>query len=201
MVRKRTGQLELSLFPAEEHPPVVLTRALRTHPARDRIIERVTYVRRFFPELAGRTIKVGLTRAASGMAVPGGSDLWINPSAVSYHTIAHEMVHLLQGERGIRSSERSCDLYALARHWTLNDTPPYYLRIPMALIDRKGGMSTAGARLLYEIALQALTERERGCRNYLVLFEQRLASIVGGPPTAHRERRSIRRPPTLGPRP
>lgn len=143
-------------------------------------MRKVLYVRRFFPELAGRTIKVGLTRAASGMAVQGGDSLWLNPSFISYHTIAHEFVHLLQGEGGLPRSERSCDLYALARDWTLNDTPPYYLKIPPAFIDERGRLGMREAKLLYGAACRALQARSEGCRNYLVYFEETLVLVAAG---------------------
>ena len=156
---------------------LVVSRPLRQHRLCNSLLKKLHYVRRFFPELEGRVIRVGLTRVASGMAVPGGNELWFNPAHVSYHAIAHEFVHLLQGANDVPSGERSCDLFALARHWTLNDTPPYYLRVPPEFTTKDGKLRTAHARLIYDLARRALDMRRSGMRNYIAFFEKTLASL------------------------
>jgi hypothetical protein len=173
-------QLELDLFaprPAER-PHVTVTRALRSHRACNRVLERVRYVRRFFPELDGVALRVGLTRAASGMAVMGGNEIWLNPNRPSYHTIAHELVHLLQ-DRGhdIPQGERSCDLFSLARDWTLNDVTPSYVRIPATLQLPDGGLKPDGARLVHTLATEAIARRRDGLRTYIAWFEKRLREL------------------------
>jgi hypothetical protein len=176
-----TVQLELSLFGpnAEDERHFILTRVLKRHPSHKRLLEKLHYVRRYFPELERRTIKVGLTRAASGMAVPGGTDLWFNPTHVSFHTIAHEFVHLLQGDRNFPRSERSCDLFSLARHWTLNDRVPHYVKIPRCYSDGYGKIPPDKAKLLYRAAVTALRRRDEGERNYIALFENMLDGMAG----------------------
>jgi hypothetical protein len=156
-----------------------ITRPLRKHRRCNTIIERVQYTRRFFPELEGIHLKVGLTRAASGMAIMGGNEIWLNPSQSSYHTIAHEFVHLLQTrEEGIPQGEKSCDVFSMARHWTLNDVPPNYVRIPTQLWSLRGTLTEQGSRVLYDVALEALTRRKNGLRRYIAWFEARLAEMV-----------------------
>ena len=150
------------------------TRTLRNHRSCNKVLERLLYVRRFFPELDGRTIRVGLTRAASGMAVQGGDELWINPSRVSYHTMAHELIHLLQGGGGVPAGERSCDVFAMARHWTLNDTPPYYVKIPHTFLDDRGKIRGEASMTLYTTARRAIELRRSGLRNYISYFEKAL---------------------------
>lgn len=150
------------------------TRVLLNHRACNKVLERLLYVRRFFPELDGRMIHVGLTRAASGMAVQGGDELWINPSHVSYHTMAHELIHLLQGEGGVPAGERSCDVYSMARHWTLNDTPPYYVKIPYSFLDARGKVRSDVSMTLYTTARRAIELRRSGLRNYIAYFEKTL---------------------------
>lgn len=113
------------------------------------------------------------------MAVPGGTELWFNPSVISYHTIAHEFVHLLQGQHGIPTGERSCDLFSLARHWTLNDTPPYYLRVPVDFLDLRGHIRPECARILFEAAREALERRNAGLRTYISYFEKKLEARDG----------------------
>lgn len=177
------AQLELDLLshPNATPPRVVASSVLRKHRLRNDVLRRVDYVRRYFPELSGETITVGLTRAASGMAIPGGTRIWLNPSRLSYHTIAHELVHLLQmRDLGIPSGERACDVFSLARHWTLNDDHPSYVRVPVALLDRKGRLSDPEARLVYEVACEALSRRSNGLRRYLAFFEAELEHRASG---------------------
>ena len=180
--------LQLSFAFVDDRAPatsrVVTTRALRHHPRCNTVLQKLHYTLRFFPELQGRQIRVGLTRAASGMAIAGGNEVWFNPSHLSYHTIAHELVHLLQGQQGIPTGERSCDVFALARHWTLNDTPPYYVRVPIQLVGRDGKLRPEGARLIYDTARRALELRNSGTRRYISFFEKSLAELNKQPRTS-----------------
>jgi len=171
-------QLELDI--ARGTPPVpprVLASAvLRRHRLKNDVLRSVDYVRRYFPELEGETITVGLTRAASGMAVPGGTRIWLNPSRLTYHTIAHEMIHLLQRrDLGIPGGEKACDVFSLSRHWTLNDDRPSYIRVPVDLLDDRGRLADAHARLVFSVAREAVVRRGHGMRNYISFFECELA--------------------------
>lgn len=153
----------------------MITRALRAHRSCNRTIERVRYALRYFPELEDKRIKVGLTRAASGMAVPGGWEIWLNPWRTTYHTISHELVHLLQRTvAGVPQGERSCDVYSLARHWTLNDATPSYVEIPPRMVNVDGTLPSQSARLIYECAVEALERRRQGLRHYIAYFEDKL---------------------------
>jgi hypothetical protein len=162
----------------------VLTRPLARHRRRGRVVEKLRYVRRFFPELEGQIIRVGLTRSAAGLAVPGGAEVWVNPSQTSYQTLAHEFIHLLQGRHDIPGGERSCDVFALARHWTLNDSPPYYVRLPKEYQTVDGRIRHDCARLIYEIARHAVGLRRVGTRNYIAYFEETLERLRRAPPPA-----------------
>jgi hypothetical protein len=107
------------------------------------------------------------------MAVPGGSRIWLNPSRLSYHTIAHELIHLLQLRNlGIPSGERACDVFSLARHWTLNDDRPSYVRVPRSICEEDGALSERVGRAIFEAASDALALRAQGRRNYIAYFEQ-----------------------------
>jgi hypothetical protein len=179
-------QLELELLtpPGAGSSGYLVTRPLREHRSCNRLMARVQYVRRYFPELDGETIKVGLTRQASGMAVPGGNELWLNPAHISYHTIAHELVHLLQKrDFGIPQGERACDVYPLARHWTLNDICPAYVKVPRALVDTRGFFGERAARLVFSAAAAAVGLRHRGMRHYISWFESRLRELAGTLPS------------------
>ena len=109
--------------------------------------------------------------------LPGGEQLWINPAQTSYHSLAHELVHLLQGQDDIPSGERSCDVFALARHWTLNDSPPYYVRLPTEYLTTGGKIRPECARLIYNVARRAVEKREAGVRNYISHFEKTLERL------------------------
>ena len=162
---------------------------MRKHRLRNDVLRRVDYVRRFFPELDGETITVGLTRAASGMAVPGGSRIWLNPSRLSNHTISHELIHLLQlRDLGIPSGERACDVFSMARHWTLNDDRPSYARVPLSLLDGHDAVPESVARMLFDVALEALGRREQGHRQYIAYFENEIKRR--SPALASRENRA-----------
>ncbi len=176
MRNSQTAQLAFDFY--DNTPPGLfqLTRPLQRHRRHKSVLQKLHYVRRFFPEFAQMCIRVGLTRAASGMAVPGGHEIWINPSHASYHAIAHELIHLLQGRRGIPTGERACDLYALARHPTLNDTAPYYVRVPRRLVDEHGNIQPPNDRLIHAVAQRALEMKRSGIRNYIACFEKALKS-------------------------
>ena len=181
-------QLELDIVrAAPQRPRIVASAVLRRHRLMNDVLRRVAYVRRFFPELEGETITVGLTRAASGMAVPGGTRIWLNPSRLTYHTIAHELIHLLQRrDLGIPSGEKACDVFSLARHWTLNDDRPSYIKVPLGLLDDRGVLSDRQARLVFAVAHEAVAQRAGGMRNYISFFEYELARQCDAQDSPHR---------------
>ncbi len=182
-------QLELTFLshPDVAPPRVIASSVLRKHRAKNDVLRMVSYVRRYFPELDKETVTVGLTRAASGMAVPGGTRIWLNPSRLSYHTISHELVHLLQcRELDIPAGEKACDVFSFARHWTLNDERPSYVKVPREMVDERGRFNEAGAKLLFAVAREAVTQRTRGLRNYISFFEAELVRRVEDGDTAHK---------------
>ena len=175
MPKRKSAQLVLDF--ALEPRGIALTRPLARHRRRRTLLEKFRYVRRFFPELDGRTIRVGLTRSAAGLAVPGGLEVWVHPSQTTYHSLAHEFVHLLQGGGDIPKGEKSCDVFALARHWTLNDSVPFYVRVPGEFQTPDGKLEPEISMLLCETARRALAERKAGRRNYIAYFEETLESL------------------------
>jgi hypothetical protein len=197
---KKPTQLVLDL-PLEQRR-FTLTRPLARHRYRRILLEKLHYVRRFFPELDGRTIRVGLTRTAAGLAVPGGCELWVNPSQTTHHSLAHEFIHLLQGRNDIPKGEKSCDVFALARHWTLNDSPPFYVRVPAEFQTTGAEMEPESARIVCAVARRALDMRKEGVRNYIAYFEKTLESlrparerVSGALPERRRGRRAGRTDP------
>jgi hypothetical protein len=173
------GRSELRGPEAKDTPAGDLraTGPLGRHGRGGEVLTKVRYVRRFFPELDGLALKIGLTRTAAGLAELEGDRLWLNPNRLSLHTIAHELVHLLQGRGLVPHGERSCDLFALAREVTLVDAMPAYLRVPGALADQRGWLKPGVAPVLHRIAVEAAARRERGERRYLRWFENAAAAL------------------------
>lgn len=172
-------QLALELGPGR--PRWEFSRLVLRSPHRRRIRERVEFVRYFFPELEGVTVRVGLALKPGvlgwGSLDPERPGIWIRPRRLDYFTIAHEMTHLLQARRLVPRGERACDLWALARTPMVVDTPPGYLRLPRALRKRK--LSAAEAALLCDAARRAIAARETGDRRYLLRFEEEMFAAAG----------------------
>lgn len=138
-------------------------------------------MRRYFPELDGITVRVGLVRKPGvlgwGSLDPEQPGVWVRPRRLDAFTIAHELTHLLQARGLIPGGERACDLWALARSPLLVDTPPGYLRVPAA-IGRQRSLGAADAALLHRAAKLALAARAGGERQYLRRFEREVAAAA-----------------------
>ena len=133
--RRRIVPLEqLALELGSHRPRWTYSRPLLNSPHRAKILERLEFVRRFFPELDDCTIRVGLARKRGvlgwGSLDPEQPGIWVRPRRIDSFTVAHEFTHLLQARGLVPRGERSCDLWALARSPLLVDQPPSYLRLP-----------------------------------------------------------------------
>ena len=156
---------------------LTLTRPLLAHPSCARAVSMVRETLHFFPELDGVALRVGLTRTAAGFASMESDEIWVNPYQLSRHTIAHEFVHLLQRRGLVPRGEKSCDLFAFARHPDLADDLPAYVKVPAAF--RKAWSETPAAsriagpgRLLHATARDAVQRRGSGGRRYIIWFEE-----------------------------
>src|SRR5919106_4589526 len=110
---------------------------------------------RHFPELNGKAITIGYTRAHLGSASliyqPGQETrlvVRLKVRKLTFQTIGHELTHLVQGlshgdrrspssvhTEGIPAGEKQCDIWTLARAPLFCDDPPSYLRLPRLLRD------------------------------------------------------------------
>jgi hypothetical protein len=169
-------QLAFDLGP--ERPRWSLSRLVQRSPHRERILERVEFVRRFFPELDGCTVRLGLALKPGvlgwGSLDPEQPGIWVRPRRLDYFTVAHEFTHLMQARGLVPGGERQCDLYALARTPLIVDAPPGYLRLPRALRSKRK-LSNEQAAFLCDCARRAIACREAGDRRYLVRFEREIA--------------------------
>jgi len=192
-------QLTIAFAPVS--PRWRFSRPALQSPHHARIHERLEFVRRFFPELDGITVRVGLVRKPGvlgwGSLDPEQPGVWVRPRRLDAFTIAHEFTHLLQARGLVPGGERACDLWALARSPMLVDAPPGYLRVPAA-IGRQRSLGAADAALLHRAAKLALAARAQGERQYLRRFEREVAAAVGtrgaasaAAPLRHRMARAI----------
>jgi len=178
-------QLTLELQPDRQRWS--LSRLVERSPHRHRILEHVEFARKFYPELEGVSIRIGLAQKRGvlgwGSLDPERPGIWVRPRRLQLFTIAHELTHLLQARGLIPRGERQCDLWALARSPLLIDSAPNYLRLPRAL--RRGRPTNDQAHALCTAARSAIASREAGDRRYLARFEASLAESFGGRRTAH----------------
>lgn len=192
--RRRVRPLEqLALELGPSRPRWEYSRLVLRSPHLKRIRERVEFVRYFFPELEGVTIRLGLALKPGvlgwGSLDPERPGIWIRPRRLEYFTIAHELTHLLQARKTVPRGERACDLWALARTPLVIDTAPGYLKLPRALRKRK--LSTEEAALLCDAARRAIEARIAGDRRYLKRFEDQLAAATRPPGVVERLRRLV----------
>ena len=176
-------QLALELGP--ERPRWSLSRLVLRSPHRPRILERLEFARRFFPELESCTVRIGLAQKRGilgwGSLDPERPGIWVRPRRLDRFTIAHEFTHLLQARGLVPHGERSCDLWALARSPLLIDHAPGYLRLPSRL--RRGRLDPRDAQVLCELAREAIAARASGERRYLARFEREAGRCLAvGPP-------------------
>jgi len=181
--RRRIVPLEqLAMDIGPPRPRWELSRLVERSPYRARILERLEFVRRFFPELADGTVRVGLAQKRGvlgwGSLDPERPGIWVRPRRLSYFTIAHEFTHLLQARRLVPRGERACDLWALARSPLINDAPPSYLRLPGSL-RRCRRLDPEQAGFLCQAARLAIAARESGERRYLLFFESEAREAPG----------------------
>ena len=172
---------QLALHLACDPPRWSFSRLVLRSPHRARIVERLEFVRRFFPEMNGATIRVGLAQKRGilgwGSLDPERPGVWVRPRLTHYFTIAHEFTHLLQARRLVPGGERACDLWALARSPLLIDKPPGYLRLPRDLRLRHA-LEPWQPGMLHAAARAALEARTRGDRRYLASFEREVAAAL-----------------------
>jgi len=163
----------MDLGPAR--PRWTFSRPALKSPHLERIRERLEFVRRYYDELEGITIHVGLAQKPGvlgwGSLDPDKPGVWVRPRRLDYFTIAHEFTHLLQARRLVPGGERACDLWALARSPLLVDTPPSYLRLPKPW-RWKRRLDFEEAKILTTCARRAIVARTHGDRRYLVRFER-----------------------------
>jgi hypothetical protein len=146
----------------------------------------------YFPELQGRTITIGFTRAHLGSAVmspPRAREvrliIRLKVRKLTYQTIGHELTHLVQGlslwhrpslHQRIPSGEAQCDVWTLARHELFCDDPPTYIKIPRMMREQWRDYATA-VRCLCIAAI----DKRAVTRTYLRWLEAEISALASTP--------------------
>lgn len=179
-VRRPLEQMALDLGP--DSPRWRFSRLVEASRHKERIVEHLDFARKFYPELDGLTIRVGLAQKRGvlgwGSLDPERPGIWVRPRRLQLFTIAHEFTHLLQARGLVPRGERPCDLWALARTPLLIDAAPNYLRLPRTL--RRGRPTNDQAHILFAAARRAIEAQQSGDRRYLVRFEAEMQERFGG---------------------
>src|SRR4029077_18717476 len=177
-------QLALDLGP--DRPRWTLSRLVQASPHRERILEYLEFARKFYPELEGVNIRVGLAQKRGvlgwGSLDPERPGVWVRARQLQLFTIAHEYTHLLQARGLVPRGERQCDLWALARSPLLVDSQPNYLKLPKVL--KRGRPTNDQAHALCTAARHAIAARAAGDRRYLARFEASLDEAFSRRPVA-----------------
>lgn len=181
--RKKRFPLEQLAFDlGPDRPRWRLSRLVVASAHKQRILDYLEFARRFYPELEGLEIRVGLAQKRGvlgwGSLDPERPGVWVRPRRLQLFTIAHEFTHLLQARTLVPRGERQCDLWALARTPLLIDASPNYLRMPRVL--RRAAPTNDQAHLLCALAREAVAAQAAGDRRYLVKFEAAVAESFSG---------------------
>jgi hypothetical protein len=146
---------------------------------------------RCFPELQGRNITVGYTRANLGSAVlprqaaqVAKLTVRLRVRALTYNTIGHEFTHLVQalsrlsclpGESAskIPGGEKQCDIWTLARSGLFCDDVPTYLKLPRAIRENWPRY----AKSVRELCIAAI-EKRQAYRFYICWLESQIKQLA-----------------------
>jgi hypothetical protein len=149
---------------------------------------------RRFPELRGKTITVGYTRANLGSAIvprPTGSSprlmIRLKVPKLTYNTIGHELTHLVQGlsqldqtkgeptaRTKMPSGEKQCDIWTLARSQLFCDDAPGYLKLPRSVRENWPYY----AHSIRALCIAAIKKRETH-RFYIRWLESQIRKLAG----------------------
>ncbi len=175
--------------------PLRLTPQMKQRLTR-RTLEMVQRALGYFPELMDAAITIGYTRKHLGSAtvIYRRGELHkliirLRVRKVTYHTIGHELTHLVQGlsygERyGTRSTdphripsgETQCDIWTLARDPLFLDDPPTYIKMPRTMREHWPDYADS----VRELCIAAIAKRHTQ-RQYIRWLEQEIAQLANPP--------------------
>ena len=149
-----------------------------------------------FPELENAAITIGYTRKHLGSATViyrkhelHKLTIRLRVRKVTYHTIGHELTHLVQGltygarwnvragdPNRIPAGETQCDIWTLARDPLFLDDPPTYIKMPRMMRERW----SAYAEAVRELCIAAIARRPTQ-RLYIQWLEKEIAQLAKKP--------------------
>jgi hypothetical protein len=150
------------------------TRKFAKKKGQTKFLKRLNEARSYFPELDGHSVKVGITINADGKADLIGKGVYFRSRNVSFYVMGHELTHLLQQMEGLPKSERSCDIFTMARGVIFCDESPNYVKVPKRMIDEKGFIRNDFREFIHGTARIAVNLKNSGERRYIQWFERTL---------------------------
>ena len=154
------------------------TRRFSKKKGQSKFLERLNEARSYFPELDGHTVKVGITLNADGKADLIGKGVYFRSRNVSYYVMGHELTHLLQEMEGLPKSERSCDIFTMARGVIFCDEDPNYVKVPKRMMEEKGFIRDDFREFVHGTARIAVNLKNSGERHYIQWFERTLKESI-----------------------
>jgi hypothetical protein len=154
------------------------TRKFAKKKGQSNFLKRLDEARSYFPELDGHTVKIGITINADGKADLIGKGVFFRSRNVSYYVMGHELTHLLQEMEGLPKSERSCDIFTMARGALFCDESPNYVKIPKRMVDEKGFIRNDYREFIHGMARIAVNLKNSGERRYIQWFERTLKELM-----------------------
>jgi hypothetical protein len=154
------------------------TRNFAKKKGQSRFLERLDKARNYFPELDCFTVKVGITINADGKADLEGKGVFFKSRNVSFYVIGHELTHLLQEIQGLPKSERSCDIFTMARTPLFCDESPNYVNVPKEMMDNNRYVLEQYREFVHKTAKSAAALRRAGKRFYISWFERTLETAL-----------------------
>jgi hypothetical protein len=158
--------------------PWIFTRRFAAKKGQSKFLERLNESRTYFPELDGITVKVGITINADGKADLLGRAVFFRSRNVSYYVIGHELTHLLQEIQGLPKSERSCDIFTMARTPLFCDESPNYVKVPKEMLDDNRFILQHYREFIHKTAKSAAALRRAGKKFYISWFENTLNEAI-----------------------
>jgi hypothetical protein len=158
--------------------PWIFTRNFAKKKGQSKFLARLDEARSYFPELNRQPIKLGITINADGKADLEGKGVFFRSRNVSFYVMGHELTHLLQEIQGLPKSERSCDIFTMARTTLFCDESPNYVNVPKEMIDENGYILEQYREFVHKTAKSASALRRAGKRFYITWFERTLETAL-----------------------
>ena len=154
------------------------TRNFAKKKGQSQFLLRLDEARSYFPELDCHCVKLGITINADGKADLEGKGVFFRSRNVSYYVMGHELTHLLQQMEGLPKSERSCDIFTMAKTVLFCDESPNYVKVPKGMVDENQFIIEHYRGFVHRTARSADALRRAGKKFYISWFERTLEEAL-----------------------